>query len=230
MNIKINNISAEQIGESLEIKGRIIKVDDSTPLIIKGFYKCLDCMATYEVTNKKLEHNTKPEMCLDCGSNNIKFMPNQSKYIDSQKAYIDSAGDPCVATVPEALRHDADGNKFIWWFPTEIRDAYGNIINDAKNFTLNEQYRPIMELSKWTAAADDKTRTAWDFKPIYATTYTVYLDSRLTARTEETNSYNYQFTARRGDPVTLKDYFPRLDDSRFKFLNYNTDYSGTKKV
>lgn len=89
MNIKINNISAEQIGESLEIKGRIIKVDDSTPLIIKGFYKCLDCMATYEVTNKKLEHNTKPEMCLDCGSNNIKFMPNQSKYIDSQNLILE---------------------------------------------------------------------------------------------------------------------------------------------
>ena len=89
MNITINNISAEQIGQSLEFEGKIIKVSDSTPLIIKGYFKCVECMATYEVVNNKLNDICKPDICLDCGSSKIKFMPNRSKYIDSQELLLE---------------------------------------------------------------------------------------------------------------------------------------------
>ncbi|MBE6486072.1 MAG: minichromosome maintenance protein MCM [Methanosphaera stadtmanae] len=93
MNISINNISAEQIGESLEFEGKIIKVEDSTPLVIKGSYKCLDCMETYTVINNKINDKYTPDVCLDCGSNKIKFMPNQSKYIDSQELLVEDTED-----------------------------------------------------------------------------------------------------------------------------------------
>jgi DNA replicative helicase MCM subunit Mcm2 (Cdc46/Mcm family) len=89
MKITINHISAEQIGETLEFEGKILKVDNSAPLIIKGLYKCVDCMATYEVANNKLVHIYKPDVCLDCGSNKINFLPNQSKYIDSQELLLE---------------------------------------------------------------------------------------------------------------------------------------------
>ena len=89
MKITINTISAEQIGENIEFKGKIIKVNDSKPLIINGFYKCLDCMSSFEVVNNKLDYKYKTDICSDCGSNNIKFMPNQSKYIDSQELILE---------------------------------------------------------------------------------------------------------------------------------------------
>lgn len=93
MKITINNISAEQIGETLEFNGKIIKVKDPKPLIINGFYKCLDCMTTFEVVNNKLDNKYKTDTCSDCGSNNIKFMPNQSKYIDSQELVLEDIDD-----------------------------------------------------------------------------------------------------------------------------------------
>lgn len=89
MNITINHISAEQIGETLEFEGKIIKVNEATPLIIKGLYKCEDCMTTYEVVNNKLDYKYKPDMCLDCESNKIIFLPNKSKYIDSQELLLE---------------------------------------------------------------------------------------------------------------------------------------------
>lgn len=93
MNIMINNISAEQIGEMLEFEGKIIVVNHSSPLIVKGLYKCLDCMANYEIINNKLDNTIKSEICMDCGSNNIKFISNQSKYIDSQEIILEDIDD-----------------------------------------------------------------------------------------------------------------------------------------
>ena len=93
MKIMINSISAEQIGETLEFEGKIILVNHSSPLIVKGLYKCLDCMANYEITNNKLDNTVKSELCLDCGSNNIKFISNESKYIDSQEIILEDIDD-----------------------------------------------------------------------------------------------------------------------------------------
>ncbi len=89
MDITINNISAEQIGLNLEFEGRIVKVKECSPLIINGLYKCSNCMATYEITNNKFDNKVIPDICSDCGSNKIKFVPNKSKYIDSQEIIIE---------------------------------------------------------------------------------------------------------------------------------------------
>lgn len=93
VNIMINNISAEQIGETLEFEGKITFVNNPTPLIVKGLYKCLDCMGRYEITNDKLDNKIKSKICLDCGSDNIKFIPNESKYIDSQEIFLEDVED-----------------------------------------------------------------------------------------------------------------------------------------
>lgn len=93
MNIMINNISAEHIGETLEFTGKIIVVKSPTPLIVKGFYKCLDCMGSFEISNNKLDNRLKSEICLDCGSNNIKFISHKSKYIDSQEIVLEDIDD-----------------------------------------------------------------------------------------------------------------------------------------
>ena len=50
-------------------------------------------MANYEIINNKLDNTIKSEICMDCGSNNIKFISNQSKYIDSQEIILEDIDD-----------------------------------------------------------------------------------------------------------------------------------------
>lgn len=82
--VPLNGINSNHIGGLISVKGEVIGVSPSRPLLCEAVFNCLSCHEKIHLKQRS-KFLSKPKYCPFCRSNNFELLPYLSTFIDSQK-------------------------------------------------------------------------------------------------------------------------------------------------